>query len=119
MSRTGLAFVVTPLAASLLYWWFALVEHYVRNGVPLYSPFGLLVLVVLFSYAGAFLLAVPIYLLLRSIGAATPIPLLVSGTLLGWLFISLLNTGKPWLHPEAFATGLFAAGAFLLIRRAP
>ena len=119
MSRTSLAFLLTPLVASVIYSWFGLVEYYLRVGVPLYSPLGFFLLATLFAYMGSALGAVPVYFLLRRVGFATTGPLLICGTLLGWLFISFLDNGKPFLHPEAFATGLLAACVFVFIRAAP
>ena len=119
MSKTPLAFLVAPLVASVVYSWFGIVEHSARVGVPLSSPLGFFFLSCLFAYTGSVLGGLPIYFMLRRVGMATTAPLLVCGTLLGWLFISFLDDGKPWLHPEAFAVGLLAACIFVIIRAAP
>lgn len=116
MSRTVLAFVISPAVAALFYWWASLVEYYLRVGVLQASPPSLLTFIVAFAYIGSLLVAVPVYVGLRSVGLASTAPLVASGTVVGWLFISFLDTGRPWLHPEAFATGLIAAAVFVVVR---
>lgn len=116
MPRTKVAFVAAPIVASAVYWWFGTVEHLRRVGVMLSERWGFFGLILAFAFLGTVLLAIPAYLLLRRLGLTGTLPVLIMGTLIGWLFISFADDGRAWLHPEAFATGMIAASAFLLIR---
>jgi hypothetical protein len=116
MPRTKVAFIATPVVASAVYWWFGTVEHLQRVGVVPSERWGFFGLILIFAFVGTMVLAMPAYLLLRHWHLTGNLPILFMGTLIGWLFISFADDGRPWLHPEAFATGMIAASAFLLIR---
>jgi len=116
MTRTKIAFVVAPLIASMLYWWFVTVEHLRRTGVTPSEGLGFFGLVLVFAYVGTVFLALPTYLLLKRLRFLESFPILVAGTLIGWLLISFADDGRVWVHPEGFATGIVAAFTFLLVR---
>lgn len=116
MPRTKIAFVVAPLIASLLYWWFVTVEHLRRTGVMPSEGLGFFGLILVFASVGTVFLALPAYLLLRRLSFLGSFPILVAGTLTGWLLISFSDDGRVWMHPEGFATGIVAAFTFLLVR---
>lgn len=116
MPRTKIAFVVAPLIASLLYWWFVTVEHLRRTGVMPSEGLGFFGLILVFASVGTVFLALPAYLLLRRLRFLGSSPILVAGTLIGWLLISFSNDGRVWMHPEGFVTGIVAAFTFLLVR---
>jgi len=108
--------VPSILTASLLYWWFVTVEHLRRTGVMPSQSLGFLGLILVFTFVGTVLLALPAYLLLRRWSFLERLPILFAGTLIGWLLISFSDEGRLWEHPEGFATGMVAALTFLLVR---
>ena len=114
--KTIFAFIFATVIAAVTYWAFSIYEFKGRVGVMVSDPFGLLLLIGLFAFAGTVLLAVPTYFVLKKNKIDKTWLLLLSGTVIGGLIIGLSNSGKLWLHPEGFAIGLIAAIVFCFLR---
>ena len=91
-------------------------EYHERVGVTQQSVAGLLLAIYIFALVGTVVFAVPVYLVLRSIGLTHSVAIVTFGTCTGGAYVSLLDTGVFWRHPEGFAVGFIAAATFVLIR---
>ena len=112
MSRTPVAFIVSTVVASTFYWWFSVIEYFIRVGVIQGHLLGFYLVILFFAFIGAGLFAIPIFLILKKLNLAKPIVILISGTIIGGIFITILDTGVFWKHPEGFSVGFIAAATF-------
>ena len=117
MSRTLLAFTTSTFVASTFYWWFSVVKYFIKFGVIQNSLLGFYLVILFFAFIGTWLFAVPTFLLLKKYNLANPIIILFSGSIIGGIFITMMDTGLVWRHPEGFSVGFIAAATFNAIWR--
>jgi hypothetical protein len=84
----------------MLYWWFVTEEHLRRTGVMPSDGLGFFGLILVLAYVGTVFLALPTYHLLKRLRFLESFPILVAGTLVGWLLISFADDGHVWMHPK-------------------
>lgn len=113
--RVFIAFNVSILLASFIYWWTSINGFGEVPGIKLSDPSGYFMLVTLFAYMGAILVCIPLYILLKQFGLLNYITIVLTASIFTSLFIGYLGDHQILGFLNSAFLGAMSSTCFWLI----